>query len=241
MPDDDVTPESDPPEADAPAPDDEAAAPEVEAPPAPNPVHEKIAAKLQAGGLGSDAVVQTEPAFDTLIVRVAPGSWRRAAEVAKESLECDYLSFVSAIDWMPAPKEGGEDAGGDTSAPVQPTETTYGAAGSAGRFQVFAHVQSTSRHWGVTFKTDVDEQSPLVESWVAVYPGAEWHERECWEMFGIVFDGHPDLRKLYLPAEFAGHPLRKDFPLLARVVKPWPGLVDVEPMPESPAAVGGEG
>jgi NADH-quinone oxidoreductase subunit C len=226
--DDDVTPD---------APD---AAPAGEAPPAPNPVHEQIASKLRAGGLGSDAVVQTESAFDTLVVRVAPGSWRRAAEVAKESLECDYLSFISAIDWMPAPKEGGEDAGGDTSAPVQPTETTYGAAGSAGRFQVFAHVQSTSKHWGVTFKTDVDEQSPLVESWVPVYPGADWHERECWEMFGIVFDGHPDLRKLYLPAEFAGHPLRKDFPLLARVVKPWPGLVDVEPMPEEPAAVGGE-
>jgi NADH-quinone oxidoreductase subunit C len=41
--------------------------------------------------------------------------------------------------------------------------------------------------------------------------------------------GHPDLRKLYLPTEFEGHPLRKDFPLLARMVKPWPGIVDVEP------------
>jgi NADH-quinone oxidoreductase subunit C len=49
-----------------------------------------------------------------------------------------------------------------------------------------------------------------------------------------VFDGHPGLRHLYLPSEFEGHPLRKDFPLLARVVKPWPGLVDVEPMPGEP-------
>ena len=47
-------------------------------------------------------------------------------------------------------------------------------------------------------------------------------------MYGVRFDGHPSLRHLYLPAEFEGHPLRKDFPLLARVVKPWPGLVDVE-------------
>ena len=61
------------------------------------------------------------------------------------------------------------------------------------------------------------------------YAGADWHERECWEMYGVVFDGHPSLRHLYLPAEFEGHPLRKDYPLLARVVKPWPGLVDVEP------------
>src|SRR5262249_1512662 len=53
-----------------------------------------------------------------------------------------------------------------------------------------------------------------------------------WEMFGFIFEGHPSLRHLYLPSEFEGHPLRKDYPLLARVVKPWPGLVDVEPMPD---------
>jgi hypothetical protein len=50
-------------------------------------------------------------------------------------------------------------------------------------------------------------------------------------MFGITFDGNPDMRNIYLPTGFEGHPLRKDFPLLARVVKPWPGIVDVEPMP----------
>jgi NADH-quinone oxidoreductase subunit C len=50
-------------------------------------------------------------------------------------------------------------------------------------------------------------------------------------MFGITFDGNLDLRHLYLPTEFEGFPLRKEFPLLARVVKPWPGIVDVEPMP----------
>ncbi len=54
-------------------------------------------------------------------------------------------------------------------------------------------------------------------------------------MFGVAFDGHPSLRHLYLPSEFEGHPLRKDYPLLARVVKPWPGLVDVEPMPDESA------
>jgi NADH-quinone oxidoreductase subunit C len=86
-------------------------------------------------------------------------------------------------------------------------------------------------HQRVVLKTDVDEHDPRVESWVSIYPGADWHERETWEMYGIVFDGHPALRHLYLPFEFEGHPLRKDFPLLAREVKPWPGLVDVEPMP----------
>ncbi len=191
--------------------------------------HADLVARLGAE-LG-DAVLEHTAVFGMPVVRVRRNAWREVAELAKHELDCDYLSFVAGIDWMPAPKEGGDDAGSDTSAPVQPTETTYGAAGSDGRFQVFARVQSTSRHWGVTFKADVDEDALLVQSWVPVYPGADWHERECWEMYGFVFDGHPALRHLYLPSEFEGHPLRKDYPLLSRVVKPWPGLVDVEPMP----------
>ncbi len=192
-------------------------------------VHADLLARL-VGELG-DAVLEQAPVFGMPVLRVRRNAWRDVAQLCKNTLDCDYLSFIAGIDWMPAPKEGGDDAASDTSAPVQPTETTYGAAGSEGRFQVFARVQSTSRHWGVTFKADVDEESLLVQSWVPVYPGADWHERECWEMYGFVFDGHPALRHLYLPSEFEGHPLRKDYPLLSRVVKPWPGLVDVEPMP----------
>jgi NADH-quinone oxidoreductase subunit C len=210
---------------------------------APPPLTEQQAAVLAEleGELG-DAVVEHADALGSLVVRVRPDSWRRSAEVAKAKLHCDYLSFVAGIDWQPAAAAGAADeAGGDTSAPVQPTETTYGAAGSNGRFQVFAHVQSTSRHHGVTLKTDVDDAWPRAESWVPVYPGADWHERECWEMYGIEFDGHPSLRHLYLPSEFEGHPLRKDFPLLAREVKPWPGLVDVEGMPGDDAPAEGDG
>jgi NADH-quinone oxidoreductase subunit C len=215
------------------------AAEATEAP--PNPVHLDLLDRLERALPG--AVVEHGTACGELVVRVTKASWGPLAEVARGDLECDYLSFVSAIDWAPTPRDGGEDAGGDTSAPVQPTDMTFGVAGSAGRFQVFARVQSTARGWGATFKVDVDEATPLVASWVGVYPGADWHERETWEMFGVRFDGHPNLRQLYLPAGFEGHPLRKDFPLLARVVKPWPGLVDVEAMPEEAAAVtaGGDG
>jgi NADH-quinone oxidoreductase subunit C len=191
--------------------------------------HTELLARLEAE-LG-DAILEQTSVFGMPVLRVRRNAWREVAERSKNELDCDYLSFIAGIDWMPAPKEGGDDASSDTSAPVQPTETTYGAAGSEGRFQVFARVQSTSRHWGVTFKADVDDDALLVQSWVPVYPGADWHERECWEMYGFVFDGHPALRHLYLPSEFEGHPLRKDYPLLSRVVKPWPGLVDVEPMP----------
>ena len=178
-----------------------------------------------------DAIVEQGASFGDAVVRVRPDAWRRAAQICKEQLGCDYLSFVSGIDWMPTPVLADEGSG-DTSAPVQPRETTYGVAGSAGRFQLFAEVASTrGAHQRVILKTDVDEHDPRAESWVPVYPGADWHERETWEMFGFVFDGHPALRHLYLPFEFEGHPLRKDYPLLAREVKPWPGLVDVEPMP----------
>ncbi len=184
-----------------------------------------------------DAIVEHAVMRGDVVVRVKPDSWQRAARVCKAEGECDYLSFVAGIDWMPAPTVSDEGSG-DTSAPVQPREQTYGLTGSEGRFQVFACVESTRRpRWRIFLKTDVDESTMRAESWVPVYPGADWHEREAWEMFGLVFDGHPSLRHLYLPSEFEGHPLRKDFPLLAREVKPWPGLVDVEPMPgdDSPA------
>ena len=211
--------------------------------PALTPEAEAVLAALQAE-LGYDIVEHAEMLGD-VVVRVKPDAWRRAAEVCKQRADCDYLSFISGIDWMPTPAVA-EEGSGDTSAPVQPKEQTYGVAGSEGRFQVFAGVESTHvPRRRLILKSDVDESSLRVESWVPVYAGADWHEREAWEMFGFVFDGHPSLRHIYLPSEFEGHPLRKDFPLLAREVKPWPGLVDVEPMPggddeETPAVEGGE-
>jgi NADH-quinone oxidoreductase subunit C len=69
-----------------------------------------------------------------------------------------------------------------------------------------------------------------------VFQSADWHERETHEMFGIKFEGHPNLVKLYLPEDFVGHPLLKSFPLASRVYKPWPGAKD-----PSEAAGGGRG
>ena len=96
---------------------------------------------------------------------------------------------------------------------------------------MFARLVDLDRHVGVTIKADVPDEPFAVDSWTTVFAGANWHERECHEMFGIGFNGHPDLRNMYLPTDFEGYPLRKDFPLLARMIKPWPGIVDVEPMP----------
>ncbi|HSK37788.1 MAG TPA: NADH-quinone oxidoreductase subunit C, partial [Actinomycetota bacterium] len=114
-----------------------------------------------------------------------------------------------------------------------PEEQTTGVAGGDTRFQLLARVHATAKGYGLVLKADLgdDPAALTAPTWVPTYAGADWHEREAWEMFGIVFEGHPGLRHLYLPGEFEGHPLRKDFPLLSRRVKPWPGIVDVEPMP----------
>ena len=97
--------------------------------------------------------------------------------------------------------------------------------------QLLARVHSPAEGHGVFLKCDLPDEPPTVDTWVPVYAGANWHERETAEMFGIVFTGHPHPVNLYLPGAFEGHPLRKDFPLLSRRVKPWPGIVDVEAMP----------
>jgi NADH-quinone oxidoreductase subunit C len=163
-------------------------------------------------------------------VRVRTDAWRAAGMALRDVVGCDYFSFLSAIDWLPSPYGRGED---DPTAPPpeRSTEIKQGYTGGDTRLQVFARVTNIEQHFGVTVKADVPDDDAVVDSWLPVYAGANWHEREAHEMFGIRFAGHPDLRNMYLPTEFEGHPLRKDFPLLARMVKPWPGIVDVEALP----------
>jgi len=82
------------------------------------------------------------------------------------------------------------------------------------RFEVFYNLVSLSRGKRIRLKVRVPEEDPVVPSLVPVYPAANWNERECWDMFGIRFDGHPDMRRMYMPEDFEYHPLRKEFPLL---------------------------
>ena len=136
----------------------------------------------------------------------------------------------------PQPSEAGTVAAFETAAGEPAEGWQTGVAGGDTRFQVFARFHSPRRKLGVTVKADLDDESPAVATIHDIYFGAEWHERETWEMYGFVFEGHPDLRHIYLPGEFEGFPLRKDFPLLAREVKPWPGIVDVEDLPAAEEA-----
>ncbi|HZQ29091.1 MAG TPA: NADH-quinone oxidoreductase subunit C [Acidimicrobiales bacterium] len=217
----------------------EAPAAEVEEAP---PVDEKRQALLDAltAELG-DAVVGSEVAGGDVWVRVATDRWHDAAAACKHKLDMDYFCFLSGIDWLDEPAMSGEKVWGalpeeeegadDEPAGGGSTGRATGVAGGDTRFQLLLRVASTTSKLGVTLKTDLDEAEPRAQSITDVYRGADWHERETWEMYGFDFVGHPGLRHIYLPGGFEGHPLRKDFPLLAREVKPWPGLVDVEPLP----------
>lgn len=84
------------------------------------------------------------------------------------------------------------------------------------RFEVVYHLYSVPHNHRVRLKVTLDEDDPTIPSAVPLWPIANWLEREVWDMFGIRFAGHPDLRRLLLYEEFVGHPLRKDYPVNRR-------------------------
>ena len=130
-----------------------------------------------------------------------------------------FFNFLSAIDWMPSPFGREMDAAIDNlddEVSVE-TEMEWGITGGEKRFQLLARVHNPVTNLGVNVKADLEGDFPEVETWTPVYPGANWHEREVMEMFGISFKNHPNMVNLYLPTEFEGHPLRKDFPLTGHV------------------------
>jgi NADH-quinone oxidoreductase subunit C len=128
-------------------------------------------------------------------VRVTPERYRELMHTLRDDADfaCDYLDYVAGVDW-----------------------------GEKG-FDVVAQVWSTTKHHGIRVKVACDKDEPVAPTISDLYPGANWHERETWELFGIRFEGHPQLVKLLLPEQFEGFPLRKDFELMSRVAKPWPG------------------
>lgn len=162
---------------------------------APEEIGHRLVALL---GEPEDAQVSVSgggPGHERATVDVPPHSWASALRAARDDAElaCDFFDWLTAVD-------EGEDG-----------------------FAIVAHLWSTLARHGLLVRTRARPDVPMVPSVVEVYPGAAWHERETYEMFGVSFAGHPDLAPLLLPPEFEGHPLRKDFVLASRVAKPWPG------------------
>ena len=140
-------------------------------------------------------VLESSDALGQAAIRIAPQRYRELIQTLRDDSEfaCDFLDFVGGVD-------RGEEG-----------------------FDVVVQLYSTRRHHQVRVKLAADGEDPVVPTISDLYPGANWHERETWELFGIRFDGHPQLVKLLLPEQFEGYPLRKDFPLTTRLAKPWPG------------------
>ncbi len=157
---------------------------------------EEVGAALVAVVGAGEASVSGGDRWARATVDVPTDRWVAAATAARDRLGCDFFDWLSAVD-----------------------EEEQG-------YHIVAHVWATSSRHGVLIRTRVSRGEPAVPSIVDVYPGAAWHERETYEMFGIEFPGHPNPAPLLLPPEFEGHPLRKDFVLATRVAKPWPGAVE---------------
>ncbi|REJ79028.1 MAG: NADH-quinone oxidoreductase subunit C [Acidobacteria bacterium] len=81
------------------------------------------------------------------------------------------------------------------------------------RFEVNYHLFSTQHYNRIRIKVELSEDSPKVDTVTTLWKTANWHERETYDLVGIVFEGHPDLRRILLPSDFDGHALRKDYPL----------------------------
>ena len=119
-----------------------------------------------------------------LVLSVRPTAVFETARRLKREFACDLFLDVTAVDWL----------------------------GHSPRFEVVYHLYSTSHKIRVRMKTRVPEADPVVDSLVSLYGAAGFMERECHDMYGIVFRGNPDLRPILLYEGFEGHPLRKDYP-----------------------------
>jgi NADH-quinone oxidoreductase subunit C len=112
----------------------------------------------------------------------------------RDDERCQFISFidVTAVDWPAREK----------------------------RFDVVYHLLSPKKNRRVRLKIETDEATP-VSSVVGVFPGADWFEREAYDLYGVLFVGHPDMRRILTDYGFEGHPLRKDFPLTGFVEVRW--------------------
>lgn len=96
------------------------------------------------------------------------------------------------------------------------------------RFEVVYHLYSMRHRHAMRIKAEVPEDDCSIESVVEIWKGANWHERECYDLFGIQFKGHPDPRRILLPEDWTGHPLRKNYPLKSDLGEmEWKGYRDV--------------
>lgn len=111
------------------------------------------------------------------------------ALLENDGLDVKFLKDITAVDWLDHPQA------------------------ENGRFEVIYNLYSLTQKYRFFLKVFLPEENPTITSLTGLWNGANWLEREVYDLFGITFEGHPDLTKILTPDELEGHPLRKDFPL----------------------------
>ena len=124
-------------------------------------------------------------AHGELTLTLDPGRIREVCLLLRDDREMqfDFLSDLTAVDYL----------------------------GQEPRFMVIYHLFSTIKHHRVRLRAPALGDPPVIKTVSDIWLTADWHERECWDLLGVVFEGHPDRRRIMLPQDFQGHPLRKDY------------------------------
>ncbi len=151
-----------------------------------------------------ESILETHSFRGDDTVLISPGDLVPVCTFLKQDPELDYnfLMDLTAVDYLRMEKKP--------------------------RFEVIYHFFSLSKKWRVRIKVGAEGENPEVDSLVPLWPGANWFEREVWDMFGIRFRGHPDLRRILMYDEFEGHPLRKDYPIRKRQPRVGPGASEMK-------------
>ncbi|HEU4773132.1 MAG TPA: NADH-quinone oxidoreductase subunit C [Lysobacter sp.] len=176
-----------------------------------------------------DALVSVAEPRGEIGIDLEPAEWLAAAFALRDEFGFEQLTDVSGVDylsygsdeWNTDPSSEGFSRGVEGNGPGRFVwgESTNGAADAPERrFAAVAHLLSYQHNRRVRLRTfAVDDDMPVVASLTSVWAGANWFEREAFDLFGIVFEGHPDLRRILTDYGFIGHPFRKDFPLIGNV------------------------
>jgi NADH-quinone oxidoreductase subunit C len=124
---------------------------------------------------------------EEMTIYVERSAIRESCVLLRDDTNCpfNYLSDITCVDWLP----------------------------SEPRFEVIYHLLSTSNKERVRLKVRLSAEIPALDSVTSVWPGANYFEREVFDLFGVRFNGHPYLRRLLMPENWEGHPLRKDYPV----------------------------
>jgi len=167
------------------------------------------------------AAVHSYRGDDTVVLRRE--ALLEVARFLKEdpALQMNFLMDLTAVDYSTfgqsaAPAFFASSGVGVTPlTQIQDEDPWPGPPGEA-RFAVVYHFYSLKHKHRIRLVVPVEESEPELDSLTSLWPGANWLEREVWDMFGIRFQGHPDLKRILMYEEFEGHPLRKDYPVNKR-------------------------